>query len=121
MKMMGMEMHHVGEKPTKETGANVAEPTPPKEYFPSLHLSSDQVPDVLKGMEHDDEVILVAKARVSNIGTSDDGKGKRYNVELEFQEMGVKPFIKKKASEMDEDELIEDMKAEKGYDREEEG
>lgn len=105
MKMMGMSLDHMGRKPEKaEAPTAVEQKNPPKETFPSIYLSGDDVPGSLKGAKHDDLVVLVAKCRVANIGTDDGEHGKRYNVSLELQDVGIKPFAKKKASEMSEEE-----------------
>lgn len=109
MKMMGMELTHIGKKPVVETDApkSAHAGDAPKECFPSLYLSGHEVPDALKAMEHDDQVIVVAKGRISNVGTNDSEKGKTYTVTLELHELGVKPYTKKKASEMTEEEATE--------------
>jgi len=116
MKLMGIELQDVGKKPEKP-----CEPeNPPKMWYPTFYLGGDQVPEVLKDAEHDTEVILVARCRVSNVGTEDGEKGKTFSVNLEVQSLGCKPYSKKKVSEMTEEETVESLKGEEGYDREDE-
>ena len=122
MKLMGVTLQHMGTKPNEaepKTSPEVATDKP-KEYFPSLYMNGDQVPDALKSAEHDDVVIIIAKARVVSVGTTDSDGGKRYNVDLELQDVGCKPYSKKKVSEMSEEETIESLKGEEGYDPEDE-
>ena len=108
MKLMGIDLQHMGKKPEKAEKSSAPEPTNPvKEHFPNLYLSGDQVPNSLKSAKHDDQVIVVAKCRIVSVGTQDGEKGKTYNIDLELQEVGIKPYSKKKISEMDEEEATE--------------
>lgn len=108
MKFYGMTLQHVGKKPEKAEKSTAPEPAnPPEEYFPSLYLDGDQVPDGLKSAKHDDVVVLVARCRVASVGTHDGENGKRFNLNLELQDVGVKPHSKKKIAEMDEKEASE--------------
>ena len=92
-----MPQHFVSLKRTKaEAKAREAEfeGSFPEDTFPvSLHLGTEEVEKLaLEGAETDDEMVLIAKVRVSSVSSHDSLAGRKTrSVTLEFLEAAFEP------------------------------
>lgn len=76
-------LHDLGEKPSKMTAVPVEAPNKP--YYPSVHLSSKQMPK-LDDMDVGDKVCLVVEGVIRSKSERDDN----VQVEIELQKGSVR-------------------------------
>lgn len=66
--------------------------------YPSMYLNTKQVP-ALKGLEVEDEVILIIKGKITGYNLNESLKNSRENYDLSIKEIGI----------LDEKEVIEEV------------
>jgi hypothetical protein len=109
-KVLGFSMTHVGVKPPKVEPATQPQ-EPPKERFPSLYLSGEQVPPGLEKARKGQAVTLVCSATVSSrVERDEKDQDKQLQIELEVHDMGAKLTPEKEPHQMSDSELNEAIK-----------
>lgn len=79
--------------------------------YPVLYLSGDQIPGYIAEAEKGTKCLVVAIANVASRTERDiRARDKELSVELEFLQMGAKPYRNKRAKEMTDEELGESIR-----------
>lgn len=119
MKVEGVTLKEMGYMPKKDEPypgpEKTAESGESKKRYATVYADSRELPLELKGYKAGDDVILVVKAHIAELTTTDraDENEPTHRVQFEIHAAGIKPFREKKPDEMDDQELEEQIKGEK--------